>query len=112
MRDPLVIIFRTVGNQWRVIDVKYSVVIRHCRYNAQYLFRSGDLITLVGLITKHGILMCEWQKNSNYCSAKIVLAISYAAKVRLRPDSDDHRRNDRRFDSVTLRKRCRCGIPI
>lgn len=44
------------------------------------------LITLVGLITKHGILMCEVAKEEQLNHGKTrIEAITEAAKVRLRP---------------------------
>ncbi|OOF67932.1 efflux RND transporter permease subunit [Rodentibacter caecimuris] len=50
------------------------------------IYSQVGLITLVGLITKHGILMCEVAKEEqlNYGKTRIE-AISAAAKVRLRP---------------------------
>ncbi|WP_032093452.1 MULTISPECIES: multidrug efflux RND transporter permease subunit AcrB [Pasteurellaceae] len=50
------------------------------------IYSEVGLITLVGLITKHGILMCEVAKEEqlNHGSNRID-AITHAAKVRLRP---------------------------
>lgn len=50
------------------------------------IYSKVGLITLVGLITKHGILMCEVAKEEqlNYGKTRIE-AITHAAKVRLRP---------------------------
>ncbi|HHF3385246.1 TPA: efflux RND transporter permease subunit [Haemophilus influenzae] len=50
------------------------------------IYSQVGLITLVGLITKHGILMCEVAKEEqlNYGKTRIE-AITHAAKVRLRP---------------------------
>lgn len=50
------------------------------------IYSKVGLITLVGLITKHGILMCEVAKEEqlNYGKTHIE-AITHAAKVRLRP---------------------------
>ncbi|HHF7319240.1 efflux RND transporter permease subunit [Haemophilus influenzae] len=50
------------------------------------IYSKVGLITLVGLITKHGILMCEVAKEEqlNYGKMRIE-AITHAAKVRLRP---------------------------
>ena len=50
------------------------------------IYSQVGLITLVGLITKHGILMCEVAKEEqlNHGASRID-AITHAAKVRLRP---------------------------
>ena len=50
------------------------------------IYSQVGLITLVGLITKHGILMCEVAKEEqlNHGRSRID-AITHAAKVRLRP---------------------------
>ena len=50
------------------------------------IYSQVGLITLVGLITKHGILMCEVAKEEQLNHGKTrVEAITEAAKVRLRP---------------------------
>lgn len=50
------------------------------------IYSQVGLITLVGLITKHGILMCEVAKEEQLNHGKTrVEAITAAAKVRLRP---------------------------
>jgi multidrug efflux pump len=50
------------------------------------IYTQIGLITLVGLITKHGILMCEVAKVQQMEHGKDKLAaIHYAARIRLRP---------------------------
>ncbi|WP_118805190.1 efflux RND transporter permease subunit [Haemophilus haemolyticus] len=50
------------------------------------IYSQVGLITLVGLITKHGILMCEVAKEEQLHHGKTrIEAITHAAKVRLRP---------------------------
>ena len=50
------------------------------------IYSQVGLITLVGLITKHGILMCEVAKEEQLNHGKTrIEAITHAAKVRLRP---------------------------
>ncbi len=50
------------------------------------IYSKVGLITLVGLITKHGILMCEVAKEEQLNHGKTrIEAITHAAKVRLRP---------------------------
>lgn len=50
------------------------------------IYSQVGLITLVGLITKHGILMCEVAKEEQLNHGKSrIEAIMYAAKIRLRP---------------------------
>lgn len=50
------------------------------------IYSQVGLITLVGLITKHGILMCEVAKEEQLNHGKTrIEAITEAAKVRLRP---------------------------
>ena len=50
------------------------------------IYSQVGLITLVGLITKHGILMCEVAKEEQLKHGKTrIEAITHAAKVRLRP---------------------------
>ena len=50
------------------------------------IYSQVGLITLVGLITKHGILMCEVAKEEQLNHGKTrIEAITSAAKVRLRP---------------------------
>lgn len=50
------------------------------------IYSEVGLITLVGLITKHGILMCEVAKEEQLNHGKTrIEAITEAAKVRLRP---------------------------
>ncbi len=50
------------------------------------IYSEVGLITLVGLITKHGILMCEVAKEEQLNHGKNRIdAITHAAKVRLRP---------------------------
>ncbi|PJG83894.1 efflux RND transporter permease subunit [Caviibacterium pharyngocola] len=50
------------------------------------IYSEVGLITLVGLITKHGILMCEVAKEEQLNHGKTrIEAIMHAAKVRLRP---------------------------
>lgn len=49
------------------------------------IYSQVGLITLVGLITKHGILMCEVAKEEQLNGKTRIEAITHAAKVRLRP---------------------------
>lgn len=50
------------------------------------IYSQVGLITLVGLITKHGILMCEVAKEEQlYLGKSRIDAITEAARVRLRP---------------------------
>lgn len=50
------------------------------------IYSQVGLITLVGLITKHGILMCEVAKEEQlHRGLSRIEAITYAAKIRLRP---------------------------
>ena len=50
------------------------------------IYSQVGLVTLVGLITKHGILMCEVAKEEQLNHGKNrIEAITEAAKVRLRP---------------------------
>ncbi|HBO39455.1 MAG TPA: transporter, partial [Pasteurellaceae bacterium] len=50
------------------------------------IYSEVGLITLVGLITKHGILMCEVAKEEQINHGRNrIEAITVAAKVRLRP---------------------------
>ncbi|VEJ09426.1 efflux RND transporter permease subunit [Actinobacillus delphinicola] len=49
------------------------------------IYSEVGLITLIGLITKHGILMCEVAKEEQLQGKSRIEAIMIAAKIRLRP---------------------------
>ncbi|MFU2127776.1 efflux RND transporter permease subunit [Gallibacterium anatis] len=86
MRDPLVIMISVplaISGALLMLNILSLFGIAGTTLN---IYSEVGLITLVGLITKHGILMCEVAKEQQLLFGKDrIEAISYAAKVRLRP---------------------------
>ena len=86
IRDPIVIMISVplaVSGALLALNAFGFVGIAGTTLN---IYSQVGLITLVGLITKHGILMCEVAKEEQLNHGKTrVEAITEAAKVRLRP---------------------------
>ncbi|WP_102868680.1 efflux RND transporter permease subunit [Pseudovibrio exalbescens] len=84
LRDPLVIMFTVpLAISGALIALGWSHVSGETSLN---IYSQVGLITLVGLISKHGILMCEMAKNEQIENgASKTDAIIEAARVRLRP---------------------------
>lgn len=86
IRDPIVIMTSVplaVSGALLALNVFGFVGIAGTTLN---IYSEVGLITLVGLITKHGILMCEVAKEEQLNHGKTrIEAITEAAKVRLRP---------------------------
>ncbi|QGM81092.1 efflux RND transporter permease subunit [Otariodibacter oris] len=85
-RDPLVILVSVplaISGALLVLNILAFMRIQGATLN---IYSQVGLITLVGLITKHGILMCEVAKEEQLHHGKSrAEAIFYAAKIRLRP---------------------------
>ena len=85
-RDPLVIIVSVplaVSGALLMLNLLSFFGISGTTLN---IYSQVGLVTLVGLITKHGILMCEVAKEEQLNHGKNrIEAITEAAKVRLRP---------------------------
>ena len=69
------------------------------------------LVTLIGLITKHGILIVDFANKLQDEGMERRAAIIEAARLRLRPDPDDHRGDDPRRRSAGACHGCRCRKP-
>ncbi|MEI8609146.1 efflux RND transporter permease subunit [Enterovibrio sp. Hal110] len=84
VRDPLVIMFTVpLAISGALIALGWTHVSGETSMN---IYSQVGLITLVGLITKHGILMCEVAKEEQILKgASKQAAIIEAATVRLRP---------------------------
>lgn len=86
LRDPLVILVSVplaVSGALVTLNFLSTLGLPGTTLN---IYSQVGLVTLVGLITKHGILMCEVAKEEQLNHGKNRLdAISEAAKVRLRP---------------------------
>ena len=86
IRDPIVIMISVplaVSGALLALNAFGFVGIAGTTLN---IYSQVGLITLVGLITKHGILMCEVAKEEQLNHGKTrIEAITAAAKVRLRP---------------------------
>lgn len=86
IRDPLVIMISVplaVSGALLILNLLSFFGISGTTLN---IYSQVGLITLVGLITKHGILMCEVAKEEQLLHGKTrIEAITAAAKVRLRP---------------------------
>ncbi|MDQ6567724.1 MAG: efflux RND transporter permease subunit, partial [Haemophilus parainfluenzae] len=86
IRDPIVIMISVplaVSGALLALNAFGFVGIAGTTLN---IYSQVGLITLVGLITKHGILMCEVAKEEQLNHGKTrIEAITEAAKVRLRP---------------------------
>lgn len=86
VRDPLVIMISVplaVSGALLTLNFLSFFGIEGTTLN---IYSQVGLITLVGLITKHGILMCEVAKEEQLLHGKTrIEAITAAAKVRLRP---------------------------
>jgi multidrug efflux pump subunit AcrB len=77
------------------------------------IYTQVGLITLIGLITKHGILMVEFANDQQRLhGANRRHAIEEAAKVRLRPILDDHVCHGAGRDPVADGNRSRRGGPL
>lgn len=87
-RDPLVILVSVplaISGALLVLNILSLPFIAKAGTTLNIYSQVG-LITLVGLITKHGILMCEVAKEEQLHHGKSRFeAIFYAAKIRLRP---------------------------
>lgn len=85
-RDPMVILVSVplaISGALLVLNILGIFKISGSTLN---IYSQVGLITLVGLITKHGILMCEVAKEEQLHHGKNrTEAIFYAAKIRLRP---------------------------
>ncbi|QIM63206.1 transporter [Pasteurellaceae bacterium Orientalotternb1] len=85
-RDPMVILVSVplaISGALLVLNILGIFKIPGSTLN---IYSQVGLITLVGLITKHGILMCEVAKEEQLHHGKTrAEAIFYAAKIRLRP---------------------------
>lgn len=85
-RDPLVILVSVplaISGSLFVLNILGLAGVSGSSLN---IYSQVGLITLVGLITKHGILMCEVAKEEQLHYGKSrAEAIFYAAKIRLRP---------------------------
>ncbi|QLB21440.1 transporter [Vespertiliibacter pulmonis] len=85
-RDPLVILVSVplaISGSLFVLNILGLAGVSGSTLN---IYSQVGLITLVGLITKHGILMCEVAKEEQLHHGKSrAEAIFYAAKIRLRP---------------------------
>jgi len=86
IRDPIVIMISVplaVSGALLALNAFGFIGIAGTTLN---IYSQVGLITLVGLITKHGILMCEVAKEEQLNHGKTrIEAITEAAKVRLRP---------------------------
>ena len=86
VRDPMVIMISVplaVSGALLMLNLLSFFGISGTTLN---IYSQVGLITLVGLITKHGILMCEVAKEEQLLHGKNRIdAITAAAKVRLRP---------------------------
>lgn len=92
MRDPFVIIISVplaisgALITLNVLSLLTGMKLANFAGATLNIYSQVGLITLVGLITKHGILMCEVAKEEQLHHGKNrIEAIMYAAKVRLRP---------------------------
>ncbi len=85
-RDPLVILVSVplaVSGALLVLNLCSKFGIAGATLN---IYSEVGLITLIGLITKHGILMCEVAKEEQLLHGKSrIQAIMVAANIRLRP---------------------------
>lgn len=85
-RDPMVILISVplaISGALLVLNILAFLKTPGATLN---IYSQVGLITLVGLITKHGILMCEVAKEEQLHHGKSrAEAIFYAAKIRLRP---------------------------
>ena len=86
IRDPMVIMISVplaVSGALLTLNLLSFFQIEGTTLN---IYSQVGLVTLVGLITKHGILMCEVAKEEQLNHGKTrIEAITSAAKVRLRP---------------------------
>lgn len=85
MRDPMVIIISVplaISGALLVLNLLGFLGTAGATLN---IYSEVGLITLVGLITKHGILMCEVAKEEQLLGKSRREAIMIAATVRLRP---------------------------
>ncbi|MGQ0286388.1 multidrug efflux RND transporter permease subunit AcrB [Pasteurellaceae bacterium 22721_9_1] len=92
LRDPLVIIVSVplalsgALLTLNVLSLLTGMKIANFVGTTLNIYSQVGLITLVGLITKHGILMCEVAKEEQLLHGKNRIdAIMYAARIRLRP---------------------------
>lgn len=85
MRDPLVIMVSVplaASGALLTLNLLSFLGVTGTTLN---IYSQVGLITLVGLITKHGILMCEVAKEQQLLGESRIEAIKHAATVRLRP---------------------------
>ncbi len=76
------------------------------------IYTQVGLVTLIGLISKHGILIVEVANEEQHSGKSKAAAIVAAASVRLRPDFDDHRRDGPGRGAAGVCERRRCRVPI
>ena len=111
IRDPIVIMISVplaVSGALLALNAFGFVGIAGTTLN---IYSQVGLITLVGLITKHGILMCEVAKEEQLNHGKTrIEAITEAAKVRLRPILMTTAAMIAGSCTVALCNRCGCGI--
>ncbi|MBM7071451.1 multidrug efflux RND transporter permease subunit [Shewanella sp. 202IG2-18] len=84
VRDPLVILITVpLAISGALIALDWTHIFGMSSMN---IYSQVGMITLIGLITKHGILMCEVAKEEQLHNGLNRLeAIKYAASIRLRP---------------------------
>ena len=69
------------------------------------IYSQVGLVTLIGLITKHGILIVEFANQLRAKGQPMREAVIESATLRLRPDPDDHRRHGARRRAARARHR-------
>lgn len=86
IRDPLVILVSVPLAVSGALLILNGLSLLRIPGTSLNIYSQVGLITLIGLITKHGILMCEVAKEEQlHNGLNRIEAISYAAKIRLRP---------------------------
>ncbi|QLB12291.1 multidrug efflux pump [Bisgaardia hudsonensis] len=86
IRDPLVILVSVPLAVSGALLLLNGLAFLRIPGTSLNIYSQVGLITLIGLITKHGILMCEVAKEEQlHNGLNRIEAISYAAKIRLRP---------------------------
>lgn len=78
-RDPLIVMFTV---PFSILGALLILLLTRSSIN---IYSQIGMLTLIGLITKHGILMVTFANQERKKGAEIYAAIMQAAKIRLRP---------------------------
>ena len=104
--DPLIIML-TVP-----LSITGALIALHLTGNTLNVYSQIGLITLIGLITKHGILLVEFSNKLQEQGRTKVEAVIEAAAPAPAPDPDDHRRDGAGRGPARDRERCRRREPL